>query len=496
MKKLLILIASVGMIASSCRKIEVDGGTTTTTTTPATTAENTILEGRIIANLTLKAAYTYKLRGLVYVTSGAILTIEPGTKIVGENGKNGALIITRGAKIIADGTSDKPIVFTSEAATPQRGDWAGVVLLGQAPNNSSYNGVDGVGEIEGGVNNSDGLGLYGLGATSNLADNSGILRYVRIEYAGYAFLPDKEINGLTFGGVGNQTVIDYVQISYANDDSFEWFGGSVNCKHLISFRTLDDDFDTDNGFSGKVQFGISVRDSAIADISKSEAFESDNDANGSDRLTFLPAIPVSANNPVAIAPVKTNAVFCNMTLIGPKATATSIGNSLFLAGAQIRRNSEISIFNSVFLGWNGGSVNALLIDASKGTATDKNLDPTGGLNFKNNIIAGPSTNSVSYAAAVPATGATTATITAWVNTTAYGNSMLANNTDVGLGAPFNYSAPDFNPSAATVPAATGADFTSTKLKTSTTGKLDFTVVAYKGACGVGDTWWKTWTSFK
>ncbi|MEO7530239.1 MAG: hypothetical protein ABIS69_02475 [Sediminibacterium sp.] len=497
MKKLLILIASVGMMTSSCRKIEVDGGTTTTTTTTPTTTENTILEGRIINNLTLKAAYTYKLRGLVYVTNGAILTIEPGTKIVGENGKNGALIITRGAKIIADGTSDKPIVFTSEATTPQRGDWAGVVLLGQAPNNSSYNGVDGVGEIEGGINNSDGLGLYGLGATSNLADNSGILRYVRIEYAGYAFLPDKEINGLTFGGVGNQTIIDYVQVSYANDDSFEWFGGSVNCKHLISFRTLDDDFDTDNGFSGKVQFGISLRDSAVADISKSEAFESDNDANGSDRLTFLPSIGVSANNPVAIAPTKTNAVFSNMTVMGPKVTATSNGNSLFLCAAQIRRNSEISIFNSVFLGWGGGAVTGLLIDASKGTPTDKNLDPTGGLNFKNNIIAGPTANSISYASSATApTGATTATITAWVNTAAYGNTMVPNNTDVGLGAPFNYTAPDFNPSSAAAPAATGADFTSTKLKTSTTGKPDFQTVAYKGACAVGDTWWKTWTSFK
>src|SRR5678816_2020587 len=95
---------------------------------------------------------------------------------------------------------------------------------------------------------------YGTPITQlqNPADNSGILRYVSIEYAGYAFLPDKEINGLTFGGVGSQTVIDNVQVSYANDDSFEWFGGTVNCTHLISFRTLDDDFDTDNGFSGKV----------------------------------------------------------------------------------------------------------------------------------------------------------------------------------------------------------------------------------------------------
>lgn len=497
MKKLLILIASAGLFATSCRKIEVDGGTTTTTTT-SPTAENTILEGRIINNLTLKAAYTYKLRGIVYVTNGAILTIEPGTKIVGENGRNGCLIITRGAKIIADGTADKPIVFTSEAATPQRGDWAGLVILGQAPNNSSFNGVDGIGEIEGGINNSDGLGLYGLGATSsNLADNSGILRYVRIEYAGYAFLPDKEINGLTLGGVGNQTIVDYVQVSYANDDSFEWFGGSVNCKHLISFRTLDDDFDTDNGYSGKVQFGISLRDSSIADISKSEAFESDNDANGSDRTTFMTTIPVSANNPVAITPTKTNAVFSNMTLVGPKETATSKGNSLFLAGAQIRRNSELSIMNSIFLGWNGGSVNGLLIDASKGTPTDKNLDPAGGLNFRNNIIAGVTTNAVSYAASTTApTGATKATITDWVNTTAYGNVLLANNTDAGITAPFNYSAPDFNPSSATAAAATGADFSSAKLKSSTTGKPDFTAVSYKGACAVGDTWWKTWTSFK
>ncbi|MDB5222292.1 MAG: hypothetical protein JWN83_959, partial [Chitinophagaceae bacterium] len=225
MKKLFILIAAVGFMSAGCRKIEVDG---TTTTTPPTTTENTILEGRIISNLTLKAQYTYKLRGLVYVTNGAILTIEPGTKIVGELNKNGALIITRGAKIIADGTAAKPIVFTSEAANPQRGDWAGVVLLGNAPTNASFNGTAGVGEIEGGINNSDGLGLYGLGASSNVADNSGILRYVRIEYAGYAFLPDKEINGLTFGGVGNQTIVDYVQVSYANDDSFEWFGGTVN----------------------------------------------------------------------------------------------------------------------------------------------------------------------------------------------------------------------------------------------------------------------------
>jgi hypothetical protein len=458
MKKLLTLTAIIGLLSSGCRKIEMDGGTTVVT--PTTGMENTILEGRITENRTLKAGNTYKLRGLVYVTNGAVLTIEPGTKIVGETGQRGGLIITRNAKISADGTIDKPIVFTSESATPQRGDWAGLVILGNAPVNASFNGVQGVGEIEGGINNSDGLGLYG---GTNPADNSGILRYVRIEYAGYAFLPDKEINGLTFGGVGNQTVVDYVQVSYANDDSFEWFGGTVNCKHLISFRTLDDDFDTDNGFSGKVQFGIVLRDSSVADISKSEAFESDNDANGS-----------------SLTP-QTSAVFSNITALGPKATLANTGNNLFVWGAQIRRNSSISIFNSLIMGWPTG----LYIDATKGTPTDNNIP--GSLFVQNTIIAGSPTAVLYGASTTAPTGATTASINTWFNTAAYGNSVLTNNTDVGLTAPFNYTAPDFNPAAGS-PAAAGGIFTHAKLN-------GLTNVNYKGACAVGDTWWKNWTKF-
>ena len=371
MKKLFIAAAFLGLLSTGCRKIEVDGTTTVVTGGGGGgTTENTILEGRIIENRTLKAAYTYKLRGLVYVTNGAVLTIEPGTKIVGETGKNGGLIICRSAKIIADGTVDKPIVFTSESATPVAGDWAGLVLLGNAPTNSSFNGQTGIGEIEGGINNSDGLGLYGTPATQaqNPADNSGILRYVRIEYAGYAFLPDKEINGLTMGGVGSQTIIDYVQVSRANDDSFEWFGGNVNCKHIIAYKGLDDDFDCDNGFAGKVQFGIGLRDSSIADISGSNGFEVDNDASGS---TLTP---------------QTSAVFSNMTVIGPRATLANAGNTNFKRGMHLRRNSSISIFNSIIMGWPVG----LLLDASTGRATDLNIT-NGSMVLANNILASNNT---------------------------------------------------------------------------------------------------------
>ncbi len=466
MKQITLIAMAVIMITSSCRKIEVDGAPSN----GATSSENVILEGRITANRTLSANYIYKLRGLVYVTNGAVLTIEPGTKIVGELGRNGALIITRSSKIIADGTIDKPIVFTSEAASPTRGDWAGLVILGNAPTNSSFNGTAGLGEIEGGINNSDGLGLYGTPSTQaqNAADNSGILRYVRIEYAGYAFLPDKEINGLTLGGVGNQTIIDYVQVAYANDDSFEWFGGTVNCKHLIAYKGLDDDFDTDNGFSGKIQYAIGFRDSSVADISGSNGFESDNDAGGS-----------------ALTP-QTSAVFSNVTLVGPRATLSNVGNSNYKRGIHARRNSAISVFNSIVMGWPTG----WLVDASTGTPTDLNL--VGGTPkavYANNIIAGNNTQLNYTVSGSAPTGWALLDFTNYINRAGGGNTLLTNASDVQLVDPFKYdNTVDFNPAAAS-PALSGADFTNTKLATW------FTPTTYIGACDGTDIWWKTWTYF-
>ncbi len=197
-----------------------------------------------------------------------------------------------GGKLIAKGTATEPIVFTSERAPGSRrpGDWGGVIVCGKAPNN---NGVLAQ-QIEGGPRTKHG------GTDAN--DNSGVLQYVRIEFAGYPFKKDQEIYGLTLGSVGAGTTVDHVQVSYSNDDSFEWFGGTVNCKYLIAYRGWDDDFDTDNGYSGNVQFGLSVRDSRIADASQSNGFESDNNAEGSTAEPF------------------TSATFSNMTFLGPKAS--------------------------------------------------------------------------------------------------------------------------------------------------------------------------------
>ncbi|MDW9380470.1 hypothetical protein [Chryseobacterium sp. JV558] len=467
MKKFVLYSLMLGAIVSTtaCRNIEEDGPTIIQNGGNGNgETENLILSGKITSSMTLKANKIYKLRGLVYVTNGATLTIEPGTKIVGEADKNGALIITKGSKIMAEGTAANPIIFTSEKPSPKRGDWAGVVILGNAPTNASFGGVNGIGEIEGGINNSDGLGLYG---GNNAADNSGVLKYVRIEYAGYAFLPDKEINGLTFGGVGNGTTVDYVEVAYANDDSFEWFGGTVNCSHLISYKGLDDDFDTDNGFSGNIQFGIGVRDSQIADVSGSNAFESDNDANGS---TLTP---------------QTSATFSNMTIIGPiNSLAPGSINALFQNALQIRRNSSISVFNSVFTGFPVG----LFIDATKGAPTDNNIVGNK-LFFENNVLAGSPTPLKFGPSTSTPTTYTLNDLTTWFN--AKGNTILASTADVklaGAWAPAG-TTPNFTPTAGS-PLLTGGAFTNPKLATW------FTQVTYKGAVkDATDTWYAGWTNF-
>ena len=227
-------------------------------------AQVTTVTGHITSNTTWTNDKIYRLDGFVYVDSTVTLTIQPGTVIRGVKATKGSLIVTRGGKLIADGTKQLPIVFTSDEAAGTRtyGDWGGVILLGAAPINSA----GGQAVIEGGVNNANGDGQYG---GTNATDNSGTLRYVRIEYAGIPFSANNEINGLTMGSVGSGTSIDYVQVSYSGDDSYEWFGGKVNCKHLIAFRGWDDEFDTDFGYTGMIQFAVSLRDPAIADVSGS-----------------------------------------------------------------------------------------------------------------------------------------------------------------------------------------------------------------------------------
>jgi hypothetical protein len=223
------------------------------------TNPNIVLSGSIAANRTLFADTTYVLRGFVYVNSGATLTIRPGTRIVGDTTALGsALFVLRGARIVADGTEAQPIVFTSQRAPGNRspGDWGGLVLVGNARSNRSGNII--VEGSNGSVVGGDNVGIVYTGGTND-ADNSGILRYVRVEFAGYATLPDAELNSFTLAAVGSGTTMEYLQSLAGLDDSFEWFGGTVDGRYLVSYESGDDHFDTSEGYRGRNQFLIAFQ---------------------------------------------------------------------------------------------------------------------------------------------------------------------------------------------------------------------------------------------
>ncbi len=360
------------------------------------TTTDTLDAGDITSDVALTSDKVYYLDGWVYVKSGATLTIEAGTVIRGSKSNKGALIIEKGATIIAEGTLEDPIIFTSnqDAGSRSYGDWGGLVVLG----NATVNKVDPI--IEGGPTST-----YG---GSDDADNSGVLKYIRIEFPGIAFQPDKEINGLTFGGVGKGTSVEYIQVSYSGDDSYEFFGGTVNAKHLIAFRGWDDDWDTDYGFHGMVQFCVSLRDPSIADPgSGANGFESDNDATGS-----------------TDAPL-TSPVFSNMSCFGPLPTLSTTINSNYKRAMHLRRNTNINIFNSILAGYAVG----LFIDgtSAQANATDGNL------NVRNTILAGCRDYFADNFDSLYFTDASR------------NNIKLASNSDLGLADPFNLTAPDFLP---------------------------------------------------
>lgn len=334
----------------------------------AQTYQTIIVQDSIATNTHWTNNKQYLLKGFVYVTSGSTLTIDSGTIIKGDKNTKGSLIVERGAKIYANGTKNFPIIFTSNQPVGQRtfGDWGGVILCGSSPTNWST----GEAQVEGGPRS-----FYG---GTNAADNSGKLSYVRIEFPGIAFSPNNEVNGLTLCGIGSGTQIDHIQISYSGDDSYEFFGGNVNAKYLVSYRGWDDDFDNDNGYQGKVQFGAIIRDPNAADQSGSKAFESDSYQTGT--VTGLAGDTSKITKPI----------FSNITAIGPLVSPTSTAfDPQYVAGVHIRRGSGMSLVNSVIAGWPCG----LLIDESSSAfgSTTANIG-TQMLQFRNNIIAGTPSN--------------------------------------------------------------------------------------------------------
>ncbi|HEY6078657.1 MAG TPA: serine/threonine-protein kinase [Polyangiaceae bacterium] len=283
------------------------------------------ISGDVERDATLSCENEYLLKFTTYVKPGTTLTIQPGTRIVGDRATRGALVVQPGGRLVARGTPQAPIVFTSERGPGQArsGDWGGLLLLGRAPTNlRDQAGAAQRGKVEGvpaGVE-------YGGDLPD---DDSGVLSYVRIEYSGIEIAPGNEINGLTLAGVGRGTVIDHVQVRHTADDCFEFFGGTVSARYLICQDAGDDGFDWDLGYTGKLQFLL--LEAGPAPDSDSNGLEGDNDPNGSQ------SSPISS-------PTIFNATLCGRALASKREHY----------GALLRRGTRGSIANAVFMGFGAG----------------------------------------------------------------------------------------------------------------------------------------------
>ena len=275
-----------------------------------------VLSGNITANQLLTANNYYLLEGAVFVQDGATLVVEPGTTIFGEGASNGTLIVAQGGRLVANGTAEAPIVFTSDQFEGERdrGQWGGLIVNGRAPVNT---GLPAFGEGD--------TGEYG---GTDPEDSSGILRYVRVEFAGIEFSPDNELNGIAFQGVGSGTVVDYVQVHFNQDDGIEFFGGTVNAKHLYCTGIRDDSFDWTDGWTGKGQFWVAQQRGDDAD----NGFEADN--NGDDNE----------------ASPRSNPTIYNVTLVGDPDGPESD------TGLLLREGTAATLRNFIVIGFNAGGL--------------------------------------------------------------------------------------------------------------------------------------------
>ena len=282
-----------------------------------------ILAGAFTDDLHLTADNIYLLRGGVYIgddVGETTLTIDAGTKIYGESSSDGMLVVTRNSKIIAEGTADAPIVFTSskEEGSRTRGDWGGIIINGNAPINSCGDGsfCEAFGE-----------GATGYYGGDNPEDNSGTLRYVRVEFAGTLVSPDNELNGIALQGVGSGTTLDYIQVHMNADDGVEFFGGNADIKHLVVSGVGDDSLDWTDGWSGRAQHVVLQQHPDAGD----NGIEADN--NGENNVS----VPMS------------NPTLSNMTIIGSNGPSSDLG-------ILLREGTGAYIINTVVYGWNEASL--------------------------------------------------------------------------------------------------------------------------------------------
>jgi hypothetical protein len=458
MERKYLLIAAVLLFSACTKKNEI-------MITPTRAVEE--LPATITSDLTLDAGKDYTLTGQVLIKNNASLTIPAGVTVyVKKNddpANKGLLLITQGSKLFVNGTADKPVVFTSSAIAKAPGDWGAIAILGNAPTNV------GTGNVEGLAVSAD----TKYGGTES-ADNSGSIKYLRVEYAGGINANAEEewgidkVSGLHLASVGSGTSIDHVMVAHSRDDGFQFVGGTVNATHLIAYNNGDDDFDFDYGYTGKMQYLISYRNQFNSTHAlRANALESYNDKWPTTNVPY------------------TRPVISNMTIIGPQGTET---NTNLNQAVYIRKGTRFVLENSIIAEYPKGG---LMVCPKTRIPWVQN---SGSL-FRYNLVQSDTINrAFSYDNGSDPAGfygvAGDQVLRDFALNSVNQNQLISSSSDIMLAGMYNTNVPDLTP-IANSPALSGANFTDADLSTF------FTVVPYRGAVGPSTNWaaasnWAVW----
>jgi hypothetical protein len=424
------------------------------------------LSGTLGADRTLYAETTYVLKGYVKVAAGATLTVRPGTRIVGDTTVAGSsLFVLRGARLMAEGTQAQPIVFTSQRAAGNRkpGDWGGIIIVGNGIINRASASILTEGPAEASQNYAGG---------SNNGDNSGSLRYVRIEFAGYDVTgTGQELNSLSSYAVGRGTRYEYIQTVAGLDDSFEWWGGAVDARYLLSYESGDDHFDWTEGYQGRNQFLIAFQNTRLdprpgtgTNSSDPRGFEGDGCDPGVSGCTLTAD---TASTPFS------NPVFANFTLVGYPATPATEGN-----GMVLRRGTAGTFYNGVVARWKATGLNV------RDAFTNRNRT-LGRLDVKSLVFAENGSNYDSEASAFFGKAS---------NFAGAGNREQAGAASA-LFVSLSTGSPDWTPAAGSILATGGASVPADRVSGFVPGAWSNTTWVGAVDPSGANKWWQGWTVF-